>query len=91
MHQLEQLGDQQFSNMAAVTTAVGKGSKRQTSSGHRSPIDGYDELTVDAVISRLEGLNSEELQAVRSYEEGHKHRKTLLRDLDRRLKSPHDV
>jgi hypothetical protein len=86
MDQLQQLEDRRFVNMAEVMSAVGKGVERRGSSDHRLPIEGYDELTVDEVTSRLEGLNPEELQAVRAYEGEHKHRKTLLEELDRRLK-----
>lgn len=86
MDQLEQLDEQRFSNMAEVTSAIGTGSEQRKASDHKLPIKGYDELTVDAVTSRLGGLNPEELQAVKSYEEKHKNRKTLLRELDRRLR-----
>ena len=86
MDQLEQIDEQRFSNMAEVTSAIGKGSEQRKASDHRLPIEGYDKLRVDAVISRLAGLTPEELQAVKSYEEKHKNRKTLLRELDRRLK-----
>jgi hypothetical protein len=41
---------------------------------------------VDAVRGRLAELKPEELEAVKSYEEGHKNRKTLLGELDRKLK-----
>jgi hypothetical protein len=86
MDQLERLADRQFSNMAELMSAAGKDGERRESSGHRPPIEGYDELTVDGVRGRLEGLNPEELEAVRSYEAEHKNRKTLLGELDRRLK-----
>jgi hypothetical protein len=84
--QLEQLDDGHFSNMAELMSALGKGSEQHKALGHRPPIEDYDELTVDAVTGRLEGLNPEELEAVRAYEEEHKNRKTLLGELDRKLK-----
>jgi Protein of unknown function (DUF2795) len=87
--QLEQLDDRRFSNMAEVMKAVGNGDERHKSSDHRLPIEDYDELAVDEVRSRLEGLKPEELQVVRSYEKDHKNRKTLLSELDRRLKESH--
>jgi hypothetical protein len=37
------------------------------------------------VKSRLEGMSPEALQAVKSHEEAHKRRKTLLGEIDRRL------
>jgi hypothetical protein len=86
MDQLKRLDDQQLLNMAALMSAIGKEDERHTSTIHRPPIRGYDELTVDGVRGWLEGLNPEELEAMRSYEIAHKHRKALLRELDRRLK-----
>ena len=86
MDQLQRLDDQRFSNMAQVMSAIGTGGERGQSSGHRLPIADYDELTVTEVKSRLEGMSSEELQAVKSHEEEHKHRKSLLGEIDRRLK-----
>jgi hypothetical protein len=86
MDQLLRLDDQWFSNMAQVMSAVGTGGERGQPAGHRLPIADYDELTVNALKSRLEGMSSEELQAVKSYEEEHKRRKTLLGEIDRRLK-----
>src|ERR671928_73848 len=40
----------------------------------RFPIEGYDELTVDEVSGRLDGLSVEELRAIRDYEERNKNR-----------------
>jgi Skp family chaperone for outer membrane proteins len=52
----------------------------------RFPIEGYDELTVEEVSDRLEGLSTEELQMVRDYEELNKNRDTLLAELDRKIR-----
>ena len=54
--------------------------------GARFPIEGYDELTVEEVSDRLEGLSTEELQAVRDHEERTKNRDTLLEELDRKIR-----
>ena len=51
------------------------------------PIEGYDELTVDEVSSRLSGLSTEQLRAVRDYEERTKNRDTLLEQLDSKIRS----
>jgi hypothetical protein len=83
--QLQQLDEQRFSTMAEVMSAIGMGGEPRHPSGHRLPIADYDELTVSDVKNRLEGLSSEELQAVKSHEEEHKHRKTVLGEIDRRL------
>src|SRR5215208_6487360 len=51
------------------------------------PIEGYDELTVEEVSSRLGALSSEDLREVRDYEERTKNRETILEQLDRRIRS----
>jgi hypothetical protein len=51
------------------------------------PIEGYDELTVEEVTSRLGSLSSEDLREVRDYEERTKNRETILEQLDRRIRS----
>jgi hypothetical protein len=51
------------------------------------PIEGYDELNVEEVSERLEGLSVEELQLVRDYEERGKKRDTLLERMDRKIRS----
>jgi hypothetical protein len=51
------------------------------------PIEGYDEMNVDEVSERLDGLSVEELQLVRDYEELHEGRKTLLEEMDRKIRS----
>lgn len=85
MDQLQQLGDRQFSNMAEVMRAISEGGERRLPSDRRQPIKDYDALTVDEVTNQLDGLTSEELQAISSYERAHKQRKTLLKELERRL------
>jgi hypothetical protein len=52
----------------------------------RFPIEGYDELTVEEVSDRLEGLSTEDLRVVRDYEERNKNRDTLLEELDRKIR-----
>src|ERR671913_236927 len=51
------------------------------------PIEGYDEMNVEEVSERLEGLSVEELQLVRDYEELNKKRQTLLEQMDRKIRS----
>jgi hypothetical protein len=51
------------------------------------PIEGYDEMNVEEVSERLEGLSVEELQLVRDYEELNKKRETLLERMDRKVRS----
>jgi hypothetical protein len=51
------------------------------------PIEGYDELTVEEVSARLDALSAEDLRKVRDYEERNKNRKTILEQMDRRIRS----
>ena len=51
------------------------------------PIEGYDELNVEEIIARLEGLSGEELGRVREYESRNKNRETLIVQIDRRVRA----
>jgi ATP-dependent Clp protease ATP-binding subunit ClpA len=48
------------------------------------PIEGYDEMSVDEIVERLDGLSGEELGRVRGYEASNKNRATLLAQIDRK-------
>ena len=47
----------------------------------------YEELTVDEISGRLEGLTTEELGKVREYEKKNKNHETLLEQLDRKIRA----
>jgi hypothetical protein len=49
------------------------------------PIDGFEELTVAQVRSRLDGLSGPELRQIRDFERKHANRKSLLDALDKAL------
>lgn len=49
------------------------------------PIEGYDEMNVKEVTEALDGLDTEMLAAVRTYEVATKNRVTVLREIDERL------
>ena len=49
-------------------------------------IEGYDELNVEEVSTRLDALSTEDLREVRDYEERTKNRETILEQLDRRIR-----
>ena len=51
------------------------------------PIEGYDEMNVEEISERLDGLSVEELQLVRDYEETNKKRDTLLEKMDRKIRA----
>ncbi|MDQ3833076.1 MAG: PRC and DUF2382 domain-containing protein [Actinomycetota bacterium] len=46
----------------------------------------YDELSVEEVKKKLDGLSKHELKKIRSYEKEHKNRKTLIGELDRKIR-----
>ncbi len=48
------------------------------------PIEGYDEMSVDDITARLDGLSGEELGRVRAYEASNKSRSSLLAQIDRK-------
>jgi len=47
----------------------------------------YDELTVEEISKRLDGLSTEELGKVREYEKKHKNRETLIEQIDRKIRA----
>jgi hypothetical protein len=47
----------------------------------------YDELTVDEVSKRIEGLPTEQLKKVREYEKQNKNRETLIEQIDRKIRA----
>jgi len=54
------------------------------------PIQGYRQLTIPEIVSRIPSLSSEELREIRAYERAHRRRKTLLVRLERRLRDTHE-
>ena len=47
----------------------------------------YEELTVDEISGRLEGLTTEELRKIREYEKKNKNRETLIEQIDRKIRA----
>ncbi len=47
----------------------------------------YEELTVDEISKRLEGLSADELKKVREYEKQNKDRETLIEQIDRKIRA----
>lgn len=56
------------------------------SSDRELPIPDFDELSVRGAKPRLDDLNADELRRLRSYEAENKKRKTLIHEIDRRLR-----
>jgi len=53
-----------------------------SAAGDSLPIPGYDALSASQVVERLAGLSPTELDAVRSYEDAHRKRRTILGKID---------
>ena len=51
------------------------------------PIEGYDEMNLGEVSERLDGLSVDELKRVRKYEKDNKNRRTLRKEMKRKIKS----
>jgi hypothetical protein len=47
----------------------------------------YDELTVDEISEKLDGLSTEQLEQVREYEQQNKDRETLIGQIDRKIRA----
>jgi hypothetical protein len=47
----------------------------------------YEELSVDVISRRLDGLSAEELEQVREYEKQNKDRETLIEQIDRKIRA----
>jgi hypothetical protein len=77
----------------AVADATGRAVDATASGAERAaeaaafPIDGYDQMNVDEILGRLDGLSVEELQMVRDYEERGERRKTLLERMDSKIRN----
>jgi hypothetical protein len=51
------------------------------------PIAGYDEKSVGEITTRLDTLTRDQLERVKDYERRNKNRETLIREIDRRMRS----
>ena len=63
-------------------TAMGEGARGDT----QLAIPDFDELSVRGAKIRLDDLKPDELRQLRAYEAEHKQRKTLIHEIDRRLR-----
>jgi hypothetical protein len=79
--------------LGTATGAVGAAAGATVEGAERAaesavfPIEGYDDMNVDEISKRLDGLSVEELQLVRDYEERNKRRETLLEQMDRKIRA----
>lgn len=49
------------------------------------PIDRYQHLTIPQLKPKLDGLSKSDLRKIEKYERGHKNRKGVMREIDKRL------
>ena len=70
----------------ATSTGALDSPERSTGSDRELPIPDYDELSVRGAKVRLDALNADELRRIRAHEEENKKRKTLIHEIDRRLR-----
>jgi ferritin-like metal-binding protein YciE len=77
-------GDAARDTVRAARSATGTLDGLQEREEHRSPLSGYDELNVEDVIAKLDGLTPAQLRHVATYERAHKRRRTVLDAVERR-------
>jgi hypothetical protein len=70
----------------ATSTGATDSGERSTGSDRELPIPDYDELSVRGAKVRLDALSAEQLRRIRAHEEENKKRKTLIHEIDRRLR-----
>ena len=77
---------EQVTDMTQKTTAAGIASANASANGG-FPIAGYDEMNVEEVSARLEGLSEDQLKRVREHEKRNKNRDTLIEQIDHKIKA----
>ena len=73
-------------NLAGSTRPETSEERVTTSLDRELPIPDFDELSVRGAKPRLDDLNADELRLLRAYEAENKKRKTLIPEIDRRLR-----
>ena len=82
-----QEGARAGSQAIADVVGLAAGATRATaeSAAGQPPIDGYDEMNVDEITTRLGDLTVLQLQNLKHYEKRNKNRSTLIEAIDSRL------
>jgi len=57
---------------------------KQARKDARVPLNNYDDLSVQEIEKKIQGLSKDDVEALRDYEKNNKNRKTLLETLDAR-------
>ena len=79
---------EKLSRHVSTANALGESlaAERKGPLDHELPIPDYDELSVRGAKVRLDALSPDELRILRAHEEQNKMRKTLIHEIDRRLR-----
>ncbi len=77
-------GERTHDAVDGARRATGTLSATQEREEHRSPLSGYDELSVEDVTGRLADLTPAQLRHVATYERAHKSRRGVLDAVDQR-------
>jgi hypothetical protein len=67
------------------TVGAATGSARRAAETATFPIPGYDEMNVEEISSRVDGLTDEQVRQIRDYERANQNRKTLMERFESRL------
>jgi hypothetical protein len=73
-------------NLARSTRPESGEERVPTGSDRELPIPDFDELSVRGAKPRLDDLNTDQLRRLRDYEAENKKRKTLIHEIERRMK-----
>ena len=69
------------------TVDAATGSVRRTTETATFPIPGYDEMNVDEISARVDGLTDDQVRRLRDYEKANENRKTLIDRFDSKLRA----
>jgi hypothetical protein len=85
LEKLENIENRQYSNIDEIINAIEKAYTGKDKESKQLPIQNYDQMSTDEIISNLTNKSPEDLQVLRDHESEHKKRISLLDEFDRRL------
>jgi hypothetical protein len=69
------------------TMDAATGSVQRTAETATFPIPGYDEMNVEEISDRVDGLTDDQVRRLRDYEKANQNRKTLIERFDSKLRA----
>jgi hypothetical protein len=69
------------------TVDAATGSVQRTAEAATFPIPGYDEMNVEEISARVDGLTDDQVRRLRDYEKANENRKTLIERFDSKLRA----